>query len=127
MTAGREIGRYLAGLIDDRTLNPRDDLLTSLAQAGLSRSDSASFATLLLTAGTETVARLLGWAAVVLAAHPEQRAALAADASLIPGAIEELLRYEAPSPVQGPGTTRDVELHGTMLPIDSKVLLLTCA
>jgi cytochrome P450 len=44
---------------------------------------------------------------------------------LIAAAVEELLRYEAPSPVQGRWTTRDVELHGTHIPVDSKVLLLT--
>jgi cytochrome P450 len=127
MAAGRELHRYLARLLDERRMSPQDDLLTSLAQAGLSRAASTDFANLLLAAGTETVARLLGWTAVVLAAHPEQRAELAADHSLIPQAIEELLRYEAPSPVQGRCTTRDVELHDTVIPANSKVLLLTGA
>ena len=63
--------------------------------------------------------------AVVLAANPDQRSELAADPSLIPRAVEELLRYEAPSPVQGRWTSRDVELHGQVVPRDSKVLLLT--
>ena len=76
----------------------------------------ADFANLLISAGTETVARLLGWAAVVLAAHPDQRAELAADPSLLANAVEELLRYEAPSPVQGRWTTRRVELHGETVP-----------
>jgi cytochrome P450 len=125
INAGAEIHRYLAGLLDERRTSPRDDLLTSLAQAGLSRAAGADFANLLLAAGTETVARLLGWAAVVLAAHPDQRAELAADHALIPRAIEELLRYEAPSPVQGRWTTREVELHDTVIPENSKVLLLT--
>ncbi|MEY2450093.1 MAG: hypothetical protein QOH79_3569 [Acidimicrobiaceae bacterium] len=127
MAAGREIHHYLAGLLDERRTSPRDDLLTSLAQAGLSRTATTDFANLLLAAGTETVARLLGWAAVVLAAHPDQRAELAADHALIPNAVEELLRYEAPSPVQGRWTTRDVELHDTVIPANSKVLLLTGA
>ena len=87
--------------------------------------ESAEFANLLISAGTETVARLLGWASIILARHADQRAALAADPSLIPNAIEELLRYEAPSPVQGRWTTQDVTLHGTTIPADSKVLLLT--
>ena len=56
-----------------------------------------------------------------------QRAELVADPSLLPNAVEELLRYEAPSPVQGRMTTRDVELHGEIVPKDSKVLLLTGA
>jgi len=71
------------------------------------------------------VARLLGWAAVTLDAHPDQRAELAADPSLIPNAVEELLRYEAPSPVQGRWTTESVEVSGGTIPAESKVLLLT--
>jgi cytochrome P450 len=127
MSAGQEISEYLAELLDARKAAPQDDLLTSLAQAGLSRRASTDFATLLLAAGTETVARLLGWAAVVLAAHADQRAELAADHSLIPNAVEELLRYEAPSPVQGRWTTHDVARHNTLIPAHSKVLLLTGA
>src|SRR5205823_13186435 len=115
--------------------NPRDDLLTGLVQAELAQDGDGSrrltneeaggFANLLVSAGTETVARLLGWTAVVLAANPDQRSELAADPSLIPRAVEELLRYEAPSPVQGRWTSRDVELHDTVIPASSKVLLLT--
>jgi cytochrome P450 len=91
----------------------------------LTLEESAGFAGLLISAGTETVARLLGWAAVVLDEHPDQRAELVADPGLVPAAVEELLRYEAPSPVQGRWTTRPVELHGVTIPQDSKVLLIT--
>jgi cytochrome P450 len=135
ITAGAEVSRYLAGLLRERAQDPRDDLLSALAQAEiededgvrrrLTHSESTTFAVLLFAAGTETVGRLLGWAAVVLAAHADQRAELVGDPTLIPNAVEELLRYEAPSPVQGRWTTADVELHGQVLPQDSKVLLLT--
>ena len=87
--------------------------------------DRVPLALLIIAAGTETVARLLGWAAILLDQHPDQRAELAADHGLITNAIEELLRYEAPSPVQGRWLTQDVELHGTVIPQGSKVLLLT--
>ena len=76
----------------------------------LTDDEPAEFALLLFSAGTETVARLLGSAAVCSPQHPDQRAELVADPSLLPNAVEELLRYEAPSPVQGRWTTRDVEL-----------------
>ena len=109
---------------------PRDDLLTALVEAeivddhGVVRrmtpQETVEFAMLLFVAGTETVGRFLGWAAVVLADHPDQRKELAADLCLIPKAVEELLRYEAPSPVQGRWTTRDVELHGQVIPEASK-------
>ena len=82
---------------------------------------------LLISAGTETVARLLSWAAVVLDAHPDQRAELAADPTLVANTIEELLRFQAPSPVQGRWLTSELELHETTIPVDSKVLLLTAS
>ena len=91
----------------------------------LTLEESTSFGILLVAAGTETVARLLGWAGVTLAAYPKQRAELAADPSLLPQAIEELLRYEAPSPVNGRWTTGPVEFYGTEIPPGSKVLMLT--
>lgn len=61
----------------------------------------------------------------MLADNPDQRAELTDNPSLIPNAVEELLRYEAPSPVQGRWTTAPVEFYGTEVPADSKVLLLT--
>jgi cytochrome P450 len=118
---------YLRELLPKRAADPQDDLLSGLVQADLGLDETCDFANLLVSAGTETVARLLGWAAVVLADHPDQRAALAADPTLVPNAVEELLRYEAPSPVQGRWAVKPVELHGVTIPQDSKVLLLTGA
>jgi cytochrome P450 len=120
-----ELDRYLLGLLEQRAASPGDDLLSGLTQADLTLRESADFANLLVSAGTETVARLLGWTAVVLDRHPDQRAELAADPALLPNAVEELLRFEAPSPVQGRWTSREVERHGTTLPPGSKVLLIT--
>ncbi|SQD94824.1 MULTISPECIES: cytochrome P450 [unclassified Parafrankia] len=125
---------YWSEQIELRRRQPRDDMMTALVEAEvksetgsrrLTTQEAADFTNLLVSAGTETVARLLGWAGFVLAAHPDQRAEIAADPSLIGNTIEELLRYEAPSPVQGRVLTREVELHGTVLPAKSKVLLLT--
>ena len=70
---------------------------------------------------------MLGWAATLFARNPAERAKLVADPSKIPNAVEELLRYEAPSPVQARRTTRDVELHGEVVPKGSAVLLLTAS
>jgi len=125
LTARIELDGYLTGLLTERAAAPGDDLLSGLTQADLTLRESADFANLLVSAGTETVARLLGWAAVVLDEYPDQRAELVADPSLVPNAVEELLRYEAPSPVQGRWTSRPVELHGTEVSAGAKVLLLT--
>jgi cytochrome P450 len=132
--AGIEVAVFLRDLLRRRSADPAGDMLTALVHAELTEGDgsrrltldeAASFAMLLFVAGTETVARLLGWAAVVLAEHPDQRRHLVDDPALVPAAVEELLRYEAPSPVQGRWTTRPVRLHGTTIPAGSKVLLLT--
>lgn len=137
LSAMIELHGYLTSYMVERGERPRDDMLTDLVQAEITTPDgtvrrltldeSATFANLLVSAGTETVARLLGWACVVLDAHPAQRAELAADPSLIPAAIEELLRFEAPSPVQGRWLTAPTTLHGQVVPAGSKVLLLTGA
>ena len=83
------------------------------------------FIAMINVAGNETVARLLGWAALTLARNPDQRARLVADPGLIGGAVEELLRYDAPSPVQGRFALRDTTYHDTVIPAGAKVALLT--
>ena len=123
----------LPELMEQRRKDPQDDLITGLVHAeidedGVSRTltleEILGFVGLLSSAGTETVARLLGFAAVTLARHPDQRQLLVDDPSLVPNAIEELLRYEAPSPTQSRWVARDVELHGTVIPRGSKISLL---
>jgi cytochrome P450 len=135
LEAGNVLNRYLFEQLKERAEHPRDDMLTGLVQAHITDEDgtvrtltpteSTTFANLLISAGTETVARLLGNAAVVLAEHPDQRRELVHAPALVPNAVEELLRYEAPSPVQGRWLTRDVVLHGHEVPAGSKILLLT--
>lgn len=129
--------RYLEAAVDERTARPGDDMISSLITAEitledgtrrrLTRAEVTSFFLLLFTAGSETTARLLGWTAVLLARHPDQRARLVEDRSLVPNAVEELLRYEAPSPIQARWVTRDVELHGQVVPRGSKMALLNAA
>jgi len=126
---------YLSGLVERRLAGPQHDMISVLAQAEitdehdverrLTVAEIVDFSLLLFSAGTETVMRLLGNAAVLLAECPDQRAVLQAEPDVIPNAVEELLRYEAPSPVQGRWTTRDVTLHDVTIPAESKVLLLT--
>lgn len=126
---------YITAKLRERRARPEEDLLTGLVEAEIADGDggtrrltdreAAAFGNLLVTAGTETVARLLGWGAVIFDEHPDQRAELAADPALFPAAVEELLRFEAPSPVQGRVTSRPVEMHGTEIPAGAKVLMLT--
>jgi cytochrome P450 len=85
------------------------------------------FVTLLATAGNETVTKLLAGIYLLLACNPAERRALIDDPSLIPGAVEEGLRYESPSQYQGRVTTREIERHGVRLPCGARVLLLNAA
>jgi len=131
------VQNYWQALIDDRRRNPRDDLMTELMTAELEEHDGSSrfltddeihgFMGLLSGAGNETVARFLGWSAVGLDRFPDQRRKLAADPGLIPNAIEEILRWEAPSAIQGRWVTRPVTVQDTVFPEGTKVALLTGA
>ena len=128
------IGYYISQ-IEQRRLHPRDDMITALTEADLTSPDGENrklddlevmgMLALISNAGNETVARMLGWAALVLDEYPDARREMAQDPDFIPAGVEELLRYEAPSPIQGRYVTRDIELHGTILPEGAKLALLT--
>ena len=121
-------------LIQQRRANPQDDMISQLIAAEVERDDGsrtrlkdseiAGFATLLGGAGAETVTKLIGSAAVTFARHPAQWQALLDDRSKIPGAIEELLRYDAPVQYNVRRSVTDVTLHGTTIPAGSPVFLL---
>jgi cytochrome P450 len=124
-----------AEYIDWRAKHPADDVMTELLRAEftdgqgerrrLTREQVLGYVNLLAAAGNETTTRLIGWTGKVLAEHPDQRRELAENPSLSADAIEELLRYESPSPVQARYVTEDVEHHGQVVRAGSVVLLLT--
>ncbi len=132
-----KLHEYLHGLITERAASPGEDLLSALTDSeiddetggrrNLSYEEMADFGVLLITAGTETVGKLIGWAGLLLGEHLDQQQYLRDNPAAIPNAIEETLRYEAPSPVQGRWIEEPVELHGVTIPADSRVLLLTGA
>jgi cytochrome P450 len=106
---------------------PGDDFISHLIEADLTDPEVAGFCGLIGNAGTETVTKLLANACVLLHRHPEQRQMLLDDASLIPGCVEETLRYHPPSQYQGRSATRDVEKHGRTIPAGARVILVTGA
>ncbi len=128
---------YMTNILAERKANPCGDFLSELAHAELTEADGSTrpfredesmyFMMLLASAGNETVARLLSNAGVLLARHPEQRQKLRDNPALIPRAIEELLRYEPPSPIQFRRIMKDVELHGVTMKKGDNVALLTAA
>jgi len=117
-----------------RAEHPSDDVMTELLRAEfedvtgtrrrLTHEEVLNFVNLLAAAGNETTTRLIGWTGKVLAEHPDQRAQVVAQRDLVANTIEEVLRFEAPSPVQARYVTTDVEHHGEVVPAGSAVLLL---
>ncbi len=130
-----DTGEMFADYIDWRKDNPSDDLMTELLNATfedehgvvrtLTRDEVLMYVSVIAGAGNETTTRLIGWTGKVLGDHPDQRAELVADRSLIPAAIEEILRYEPPAPHVARYVTRDVmELHEVTVPAGSTMMLL---
>jgi len=127
-------GQIFADFIDWRVDHPADDLTTELLNAEFSdetgtvrklrRDELLMFMNVVAVAGAETTMRLIGWAGKLLSEHPDQRRRLVADRSLLPGAIEEILRYEPPALQAGRYVTRDVEFHGVTVPAGSAMLML---
>jgi cytochrome P450 len=134
---GYDQSEAFAQYIDWRAEHPSDDLMTELLQAEfedaegtrrrLTRDELLGYINLLAGAGNETTTRLIGWTGKVLAENPDERKRLVEDRSLVPNAIEELLRFEPPSPVQARYVTRDVEHHGQPVPEGSAILLLNAS
>jgi len=123
-----------AEYIEWRSHHPSDDLMTELLTAEfedetgerrrLSREEVLMYVTVVAGAGNETTTRLIGWAGKVLSDHPDQRKLLVEDHTLIPNAIEELLRFEPPAPHVARYVTKDVEYYGQTVPEGSVMLLL---
>ena len=120
--------------IDWRAEHPSDDLMTEMLNAefedeeGVTRrftpEELTTFINLLAGAGNETTTRLIGWTGKLLAEHPDQRRQIVEDRALVAPAIEEVLRYEAPSPAQARWVSRDVEHHGQKIAQGSVMMLL---
>jgi cytochrome P450 len=126
-----------AEYIDWRAEHPSDDLMTELLNAEfedhtgvtrtLSREEILGYVGLLAGAGNETTTRLIGWMGKLLAENPGERRKVVEDRSLVPNTIEELLRIEAPSPVQSRYISRDVEHYGQKIDAGNVMVLLTAA
>jgi cytochrome P450 len=126
-----------AHYIDWRAEHPSEDLMTELLNAEfedetgtvrtLTREEILTYVTVLAGAGNETTARLIGWLVALLARHPDLRAEIVADHTLIPNAIEETLRFEPTGHAIARYVARDVELHGHTVPAGSAMMLLVAS
>jgi cytochrome P450 len=119
--------------LEYRREHPSDDIMTQLLTTEieddgrrrlLTREEVLTYVQNIASAGNETTTRLIGWMGKLLAEHPDQLRQVAEDRSLIPQAVEEILRFEAPSPIQSRYVAADIELHGQVVPEGSIISLL---
>jgi cytochrome P450 len=120
-----------------REKNPSDDLMTELLNVEfqdetgttrkLTREEILIFINIIAGAGNETTNRLIGWTGKVLAEHPDQRRQIYENRTLIPQAIEELLRFEPPGPAIARYVVKDTEFHGQKVPAGSAIIFLVGA
>ncbi len=132
LSAQRELTDYLQTVFDERKRDPREDLISLLLTSSeegraLDNEELLGLCFLLLVAGTETTTSALGNAMLLLERHRDARELLIEDPSLIPAAVEEILRFD--SPVQGLSriVRRDVEIRGQKISEGARVHLLFAA
>jgi cytochrome P450 len=128
---------YWASLLADKRAHPDDGFISKLCAAEVEGDDGTTtrltdrevigFASLIGSAGTETLTKLLANAAVLFHRNPDEWQKVLGDPGTIPGAVDETLRYWAPSQYQGRVLTDDVTVHDVEMPKGARVLLLTGA
>ena len=127
LAASAALCDYFAPILQARRAEPKDDLISRLADAEIDGQKLAdeeifSFLRLLLPAGVETTYRALGNLLLALLSDPPQLDAIRADRSLLPQAIEEGVRWEPPLLTITRTATRDTELGGVSIPAGSSVM-----
>jgi cytochrome P450 len=132
IVASQEVKEYMAVILAERRREPREDLISELAQAELdgehlSDEEIFSFLRLLLPAGVETTYRATGNMLFSLLSNPEQLEAVRSDRELVPQAIEESLRLETPLLNITRLATKDTEVGGVLIPAGSTVMLMLAA
>jgi cytochrome P450 len=123
-----EMTAYIVRIARERRRKPAGDLISQLVSIGggegLSPVELVQFVTLLLVAGNETTTNLIGNATAALLDHPDQLGRVAADPSLVPGLIEEAVRFDAPVQLVFREALADVELAGVRIPAGATVVPL---
>ncbi len=131
--ASRAFDAYFRAIVEARRAEPRDDILSALVQAEdegerLTERETLNMLRLLLIAGNETTANLIGNGILALLRNPEQLQRLRDDPALIPSAVEELLRFDSPVQTDFRRVLEDCEVNG--FPVrkrDNVVVLLGAA
>jgi cytochrome P450 len=128
-TLALELMDYFSTALDERRSAPQDDLLTVLVEAEvdgerLTPSEQLGFCMTLLVAGNETTRSALSSGLIALAEHPDQRTSLAADAALLPAAVEEILRWATPIAAMSRTATADTMVGGERIAAGDYVVMV---
>jgi cytochrome P450 len=137
MASGLNQTLYFLDLSKEKRATPGDDMITRLTEVEVEDDDGqlheltdeeiAGFATLLAAAGSETVTKLIGNGVVLFHRNPDQWQQLLDEPPKVVNAVEEVLRYWAPSQYQGRYTNEASVWHGVEIPVDQPVFLVTGA
>ena len=124
----KDYGDYLEHLVNFRREHPGDDLVSGLVQAAdegerLSQQEVLTMVFLLIGAGTESTQKFISNTLLAFLNHPDQYRLLREDRSLLPNAIQEVLRFDGPAIFMARITTRDMEMGGTVIPAQSPCLV----
>ena len=127
--AARSLDKYFLPIIRARRKAPEDDIISALVQVEeqgdvLTEKEMLEMLCLLLVAGNETTTNLIGNGMLALLRNPDQFARLREDPSLIPSAVEELLRFDSPVQMDFRGAVADCEVNGFALRQRDQVVLL---
>lgn len=125
----RQLRAFMEEIVDQRTANLGDDIISTLIQAEvqgekLTRLEVLSMAVLLLIGGVETTTNLLGSTMTLLNRYPDVYQRVRNDPTLIPALLEEVLRFEPPVQMIFRHTTEDTELGGVAIPKGSTIMPL---
>jgi len=126
--ASGELILFFRDLLAERRKKPQDDMISDLLRAkidgrGLTEAELDAFFIMLLVAGNETTTNWISNQINILASRPDLWKACREDRNLIPLALEETLRFDAPVQNLGRETTRDIEMHGVAIPSGSRVVV----
>jgi len=125
----KSLAGYFASKLAERRRQPSDDMISDLIEAEidgerLADGEIVGFCFLLAIAGNETTTKMIGNSIYWLTRNPDQRRLIVDDPSLIPGAVEEVTRYDNSTQMLARVLTRDLAVHGCKLPTGDRVLLL---
>jgi cytochrome P450 len=121
--AWTSVTEYIAQLVRTKRVHPTDDLLTDLTESDLTDDELAGLGALLLGAGFDTTANMLGLGVFALTQHPDQLDAWRADPDLTDGAVEELMRYLTITPIGVRAALENVEVDGHLVKAGETVAL----